>query len=248
LNTTSTFALVIPAAGIGTRMQSEIPKQYLSLLDKTVIEHSIAAFIDHPLISQIVVCLHEQDAFFKQLKIASHPKIKTVVGGATRADSVLSGLHYLQNNTEENWVLVHDAARPGLSQSALNRLIAARDNHDGAILAMPLIDTIKQARKPSGDMKGNVIEKTVDRNQIWAAQTPQMFNINALIESLKKATEDNVSITDEASAMEYCGLKVALVEGEAANLKITRPEDLAIAGFYIEQAMLQQETQKRDNS
>jgi 2-C-methyl-D-erythritol 4-phosphate cytidylyltransferase len=97
-------------------------------------------------------------------------------------------------------------------------------------------------------MKGNVIEKTVDRNQIWAAQTPQMFNINALIESLKKATEDNVSITDEASAMEYCGLKVALVEGEAANLKITRPEDLAIAGFYIEQAMLQQETQKRDNS
>ena len=228
------LSLVVPAAGIGSRMQSDIPKQYLSLFGKTVIEHTLDVFLTHALISEIVVCLHPNDKVFRQLSIATHPKIHLVNGGETRAESVLNGLNYLQSHSANDWVLVHDAARPGLSQSALQRLIDSRTTHHAAILALPVVDTLKKACTRIQNTSASNIKHTVDRTQLWQAQTPQMFNIEELTKAMTLAQQNNAGITDEASAMEMTGTDIALIEGEASNLKITRPEDLALAEFYLQ--------------
>lgn len=235
----SNFSVVIPAAGIGARMASDIPKQYLTIAGKTVLEHAINTFIDHPLIQHIVICLHPNDTIFKQLGIANHHKIHSVNGGETRAESVLKGLHFLRAFTD-SWVLVHDAARPGLSQRTLNKLMAARAQCTGAILALPVVDTIKSARADSKQTK-HFIKKTIDRSSLWHAQTPQMFNIDRLIFALNNALKEGLVITDEASAIEHLGDEITIIEGESGNLKITRPEDLTLAAFYLQADMTQRE-------
>lgn len=217
---------VLPAAGIGSRMQCECPKQYLLINNKPIIEYALSALLAHPLIQRVVVALHPQDTQFASLAIASDPRIQVVTGGKNRADSVLAGLRAV---SDYDWVLVHDAARPCLHQDDLNQLIAqAMSSKQGGILAMPARDTMKQAQ-----VEGSQIAHTVDRSHLWHALTPQMFPVELLTACLSKAIDEGASVTDEASALEFCGFHPLLVSGRSDNIKVTRPEDLTLATFYL---------------
>lgn len=232
------FSVVIPASGIGKRMQSSVPKQYLPLLGKTVLEHTINCFLDLPEVKQIIVVIASHDQVFKTLSIASHPKIKTIVGGKERANSVLNGVQYLkaqQNADAQNsqWVMVHDAARPCLEQQdIINLADECIGNNCAGILATQVRDTMKRS-----SIGLNIIDKTEDRNNLWHALTPQCCNVSqlyqALTAQLSSTGEINPSVTDEASALELAGHPVALIEGSAKNIKITQPEDLKLAEYYI---------------
>jgi len=220
---------VVPAAGIGSRMLSECPKQYLSIGDKTILEHSLDALLAHPAVTRVIVALSPQDVHFATLPAARDPRIVQVVGGTQRADSVLAGL---KAAGRAQWVLVHDAARPCLHQSDLSRLLALTGHSRvGGILAAPVRDTMKRARPGCADS----IDHTVERESLWHALTPQLFPLALLRECLERALREGATITDEASALEYCGYHPELVSGRSDNLKVTRPEDLALAEFYLTQ-------------
>jgi 2-C-methyl-D-erythritol 4-phosphate cytidylyltransferase len=217
------FWVVIPAAGIGSRMRADRPKQYLQLSGRTILEHSLNCFLDHPQLKGLVLSLAVDDPFWPTLACANDPRICRAAGGAERADSVLAGLLLLLELGAEadDWVLVHDAARPNLARSDLDGLLAELANDPvGGLLAVPARDTLKRA-----GADGRVAE-TVDRSLIWQAFTPQMFRFAALHQALADALVAGVAITDEASALEWAGQAPKLVEGRADNLKITRPEDL----------------------
>nr|WP_286948383.1 2-C-methyl-D-erythritol 4-phosphate cytidylyltransferase [Pseudomonas sp. UBA6718] len=217
------FWVVIPAAGIGSRMRADRPKQYLQLAGRTILEHTLDCFLDHPRLKGLVLSLAADDPFWPALPCATDPRIQRVEGGAERADSVLAGLLRLVElgAQEGDWVLVHDAARPNLARSDLDRLLAElADDPVGGLLAVPARDTLKRI-----GADGRVAE-TVDRSLIWQAYTPQMFRFAALHRALADALVAGVSVTDEASALEWAGQAPKLVEGRADNLKITRPEDL----------------------
>ncbi|CAO97747.1 2-C-methyl-D-erythritol 4-phosphate cytidylyltransferase [Erwinia tasmaniensis] len=219
---------VVPAAGIGSRMQSACPKQYLTLCGKTILEHSLNALLAHPAVKRVVVALSPQDACFHQLPIAGDKRITTVTGGAQRADSVLAGL---QAAPSARWALVHDAARPCLHPDDLARLLALTASSEvGGILAAPVRDTMKRANAGRCD-----IDHTVEREALWHALTPQLFPLALLRHCLQRALSEGATITDEASALEYCGYHPELVNGRSDNLKVTRPEDLALAQFYLTQ-------------
>lgn len=222
---------IIPAAGIGSRMNADCPKQYLQVAGKTIIEHTINALLLNPLVSNIVVALSPDDSYFATLEVASNPRVTTVHGGKERADSVLAGLNLLAQNEQmqNRWVLVHDAARPCLHQDDLNKIIQlSTTDYCGGILAAPVRDTMKRSVKTS-----DVIDHTVERDALWHALTPQFFPLILLRDCLSKALKENAIITDEASALEYCGYQPVLVSGRTDNLKVTRPEDLALAEFYL---------------
>jgi 2-C-methyl-D-erythritol 4-phosphate cytidylyltransferase len=217
------FWVVIPAAGIGSRMRADRPKQYLQLAGRTILEHTLDCFLDHPRLKGLVLSLAADDPFWPALPCATYPRIQRVEGGAERADSVLAGLLRLVElgAQEGDWVLVHDAARPNLARSDLDRLLAElADDPVGGLLAVPARDTLKRI-----GADGRVAE-TVDRSLIWQAYTPQMFRFAALHRALADALVAGVAVTDEASALEWAGQAPRLVEGRADNLKITRPEDL----------------------
>lgn len=216
------FSAVIPASGVGSRMNAPLPKQYLKIQNKTILEHTLQIFLAHPQIHKIVVAVSEQDPFYSQIELLKHPKIHIVFGGETRADSVFNALQVLDKN---DWVLVHDAARPCLKRSDLDQILQISDEN-GAILATPAIDTMKRA-------SGNQITHTEDRSTLWHALTPQFFKVDLLRSALAQAFSKNATITDEASAMELAGFKPLLVAGRSDNLKVTRPEDLALAEFYL---------------
>ncbi|HEY5714861.1 MAG TPA: 2-C-methyl-D-erythritol 4-phosphate cytidylyltransferase [Psychromonas sp.] len=217
---------VIAAAGIGKRVGADIPKQYLTVLGKTIIEHSLTPFIEHPDITQVVVSIAKNDLWFAQLDIAKHPKIKVVEGGARRVDSVLSALQVIDGN---DYVLVHDAARPCVTRTDIDKLITkVLFLKQGAILASRVCDTMKRC-----DWNGQ-IAKTVERENLWHALTPQMFQNKALLKAITSAKELH-NITDESSAMEMAGEPVAIVEGRSDNLKVTREEDLQLAELYLSQ-------------
>ncbi|WP_455924327.1 2-C-methyl-D-erythritol 4-phosphate cytidylyltransferase [Pseudomonas putida] len=217
------FWAVIPAAGVGARMAADRPKQYLQLGGRTILEHSLDCFLDHPGLKGLVVSLAEDDPYWPDLASARDPRIQRAPGGTERADSVLNALLHLhaQGAADEDWVLVHDAARPNLARSDLDKLLGELA-HDpvGGLLAVPAKDTLKRA-----DAHGRVAE-TVDRSTIWQAYTPQMFRLGALHRALADSLVADVAITDEASAMEWAGLAPRLIEGRSDNLKVTRPEDL----------------------
>ena len=221
-------AVVIAAAGIGKRLGGTIPKQYLPLLDKTIIEHAITPFLTHAKISRVIVSIAKNDHWFENLPLASHPKIKIVTGGKERVDSVLAALNTL---ADADYVLVHDGARPCLQASDIDKLIDfVEKNKQGAILAGKVIDTMKRA-----DTKNKIIN-TIDRSELWRAFTPQMFLNSELTQAiLENSTPEK--ITDEASAMEMAGWPVNIVEGRADNLKVTREEDLQLAEFYLKKAL-----------
>lgn len=221
--TLPSFWVVIPAAGIGSRMRADRPKQYLQLAGRSILEHTLDCFLDHPQLKGLVLCLAADDPYWPALPGALDPRIQRVEGGAERADSVLNGLlQLLELGAQEgDWVLVHDAARPNLARADLDLLLAElADDPVGGLLAVPARDTLKRA-----GADGRVLE-TVDRSVIWQAFTPQMFHFAALHRALADALVAGVAVTDEASALEWAGLAPRLIEGRADNLKITRPEDL----------------------
>lgn len=222
-----TITAVVPAAGVGRRMGADLPKQYLMLSGKTVLEQTLDRLLAHPSVGHIIVAIGPHDEVFSTLAPASHPDISWVVGGAERADSVLSALR--QVTTE--YVLVHDAARPCLAHADLDALLAAGRQPDGAILACRVRDTMKR-----GNERGGITE-TVPRQDLWHALTPQCFPTQPLRRALEQALAGGVEVTDEASAMEWAGFHPRLVEGRADNIKITRPEDLGLAAFFLQQLL-----------
>lgn len=227
MNNSSNIIAIVPAAGIGSRMKSQTPKQYLKIGSMTILEHTLHKLLSHPRISQIIVAIHAQDHFFATLPIATHPAINVVHGGSTRADSVLAGLNIL---SDEQWALVHDAARPCVDHNDISRLInTVFETQQGAILATRISDTVKRAYQTND----NVIESSEDRTYLWGAATPQLFKVGELKSCLKHALNNHISITDEASAIEYAGGHPRLVECRRDNIKITHPEDLALATFYL---------------
>lgn len=221
---------IVPAAGCGRRMQAASPKQYIKIGTQTILEYTLDKLLSFAIIKQIVVVINHDDCLFTTLPVASHPKIVVTYGGATRADSVLAGLAVLNNH---DWVLVHDAARPCVSHEDIKKLIdVVIKQQTGAILATRITDTIKKAQPTLND-NCSMIEATYDRRFLWAAATPQMFNVSRLRSALIKAQANSLEITDEASAMEFCGDYPLLVECRRDNIKVTQPEDLALATFYL---------------
>ncbi|WP_340051425.1 2-C-methyl-D-erythritol 4-phosphate cytidylyltransferase [Pseudomonas proteolytica] len=217
------FWAVIPAAGVGARMAADRPKQYLQLGGRTILEHSLGCFLDHPSLKGLVVSLAVDDPYWQSLACAGDPRIQRADGGSQRSGSVLNALLQLNalGASDDDWVLVHDAARPNLSREDLDTLLAELA-HDpvGGLLAVPARDTLKRV-----DKHGRVVE-TIDRSLIWQAYTPQMFRLGALHRALADSLVADAVITDEASAMEWSGQAPRLVEGRADNIKVTRPEDL----------------------
>lgn len=217
------FWAVIPAAGVGARMAADRPKQYLQLGGRTILEHSLGCFLDHPSLKGLVVSLAVDDPYWPNLACAADPRIQRADGGAERSGSVLNALLQLNalGASDDDWVLVHDAARPNLSREDLDTLLAQlADDPVGGLLAVPARDTLKRV-----DKRGRVVE-TIDRSLIWQAYTPQMFRLGALHCALADSLVADALITDEASAMEWSGQAPRLVEGRADNIKVTRPEDL----------------------
>ncbi len=233
-NRVTNFWVVLPAAGSGSRMKNATPKQYLTINNTTVIEHAVKVFLDNSEVKMLMICLQTGDRRFGDTRLAEHPKVETTLGGESRAESVLNGLLALRAH-EHDWVLVHDAARPCLSNHLLERLIEQlRDDDVGGLLAVPAKDTLKQASQNQRSLA------TLDRSTIWQAQTPQMFRYGVLRESLIRALKQGVDITDEASAVEASGYQPKLVEGDARNLKVTTPDDLQLAEYLltVEQSVL----------
>lgn len=224
---------VMPAAGAGRRFGGAVPKQYLPLCGRRVIEHSLATLLEHPAIEGCVLALSAEDEWWADTAYASHAAVQRVAGGAERSDSVANALEALSEYADEHdWVLVHDAARPCLTRSDLDRLIAALgDGPAGALLAVPMHDTVKVADAASGDR----VLRTIPREQLWRAYTPQAFPLGTLRRALARARDQGSAITDDASAIEQLGLRPLLVAGRSDNLKITRPEDLPLAQFFLEQ-------------
>lgn len=219
--------VIIPAAGIGKRMGSDTPKQYLKIKNKTIIEHSISSFINRPEIFKILVVLHPDDAQWS--RISNTENVLTTVGGETRAHSVMNGLQYLQEMVSKNdWVLVHDAARPCLNDEVLDRFIhAVKDHPIGGLLALPVSDTLKKIDT------NHEVRETVSRESLWAAQTPQIFRYSVLYEALQHALDSDAVITDESSAIELSGGHPLVVKGDPRNIKVTRAGDLPLAEKFL---------------
>lgn len=231
ISTSQPFWFIVPAAGVGRRFGGAQPKQYLSLGDTTVIEQTLQKLVSFVHCKAVIVAVCEDDHYWSTLEIASHPTIKRVAGGAERSQSVLNALESIKGLAGDNdWVLVHDAARPCVDVSHIAQMFKELDDHKvGGLLALRVADTIKQ-ENAMGE-----VEVTLDRSQLWQAQTPQMFRFKLLLDALKQSLAAGVTITDEASAIEWQGMKPALVEGSRRNLKITLPEDLELAQFYLQQ-------------
>lgn len=219
------YWVIIPAAGIGQRMNVERPKQYLHLLGKTILEHTLSCFLAYPHIEKIIVVVAENDLYWPSLNLLSNPKILTATGGGKRFESVLSGLHKIAPWALPNdWILVHDAARPCLQHQDIDRLIQQLQGHVvGGLLGIPVADTLKK-NNPLGEVMG-----TMDRHDIWQALTPQMFRYQKLINALQYCMEHHLNITDSSSALEILGEKPLLVRGRRDNIKITYPDDLLLA-------------------
>ena len=228
--------VVIPAAGVGARMLADRPKQYLPLAGSRVLEHTLRCFTQHPRVCGIVLAVSIEDAYWPDLLLEADVPIHCVPGGSERAQSVLSALHFLSALTQNEahasdpWVLVHDAARPCLRREDLDKLLATLNADPvGGLLAIPVRDTMKRA-----DEYGCVAH-TEPRAGLWHALTPQMFRLRHLQQCLENALAQGLSVTDESSALEWAGYTPRLVEGCADNIKITRPEDLALAEFFLQQ-------------
>jgi 2-C-methyl-D-erythritol 4-phosphate cytidylyltransferase len=217
---------IIAAAGQGRRMDAERPKQYLELAGATVLEHALRPLLSHPRISGIVVVLAPGDEFWPRLPVATAPRVQTTVGGDARQQSVLNGLIALEGKADtQDWVLVHDGARPCLSTEALDTLmVAVESDRIGGLLGVPLGDTLKRA-----DAAGLRCESTLERKGLWCAQTPQMFRYHLLRAALSQALTQGVGVTDEAQAIEALGHRPRLVRGSPHNIKITHREDLVLA-------------------
>lgn len=227
--TTKRHWLVIPAAGIGQRMQADRPKQYLTLSDRFLLDVTLSRLLAAMNFAGCRVALHPEDAWWPRTEASRDRRVGTCAGGEERSESVLRALDTLVGEAaEDDWVLVHDVARPCLARDDLARLVTTLSDHPvGGLLACPVTDTLKQA-DPSGQ-----VSATVDRSRLWRALTPQMFRYGLLRRALTDALASGAAITDEASAIEHAGGSPQLVEGRPDNLKVTLPADLALAEFVL---------------
>lgn len=230
---------VIPAAGVGKRMGAHIPKQYLPLAGKTVLEQTLSVFIHHPHISGIVVAVSKGDPYWQDMEknikeqlVSQGKSLMVADGGNERCHSVLNALQCLSKRaSERDWALVHDAARPCLTADDIDKLIIhLADSETGGLLGLPMADTVKRCNS------NHQVLETVDRSTLWRALTPQMFPLKLLTDSLKQAINEEALVTDEASAIELQGLRPIMVEGQPGNLKITHPGDLQLAEMFLSQA------------
>lgn len=228
------FWAIIPAAGTSQRMGAAVPKQYLPLGKTTVIQAAINNFLRHPKIAGVIVSLRADDQYWDNLAVSRNEKIHTVMGGESRTESVHNAIKFLENTAAEDhdFVLVHDAARPCLRYTDLDLLIQQLEQDDvGGILAAPVSDTLKIVENQSES--NHTIFKTLDRESIWRAFTPQMFRLVSLKKALVYCVEENIKVTDEASAIEALGLQVKLVKGHSDNIKVTHGEDLELAAAIL---------------
>lgn len=226
---------IVAAAGQGLRMDVERPKQYLGLAGATVLEHAIRPLLAHSRIEGIVVMLAPDDRFWPTLRLASSPRVQTAIGGTARQHSVMNGLVALENRVgAEDWILVHDGARPCLGTAELDSLMTMlADDRVGGLLAVPVADTLKRA-----DASGLRSEATLERTALWSAQTPQMFRYRLLRSALERAALQGLAVTDEAAAVEALGHRPRLVRGSSRNIKITHRDDLILAEAVLRAAVV----------
>ena len=224
------YFLVVPASGIGQRMNSTIPKQYIILENGlTILDQCLNTILSNDLISGFIVALDKKDSYFKSSNFAKDPKLISIAtGGKERFNSVLNALNALDQNAKPNdWVLVHDAVRPCIRKEDINKLIEeVADDKVGGILANRIVDTVKQKNN------GRLVS-TIDRQKLYIAQTPQMFRYAILKDSIEKAIKSNMHITDESEALESLNYSIRIVEGSSSNIKITTQEDIHLANYFL---------------
>lgn len=231
------FVVIVPAAGVGKRMLASCPKQYLKINNQSILTHTANRLLSHPNITKVVLVLSDEDEYFAQTELANNTNIVRVSGGKERVDSVLNGLCAIDAK-KFPWALVHDAARPCVTHDDIDKLIEqCLLKQCGGILAAQVVDTMKQSSKK----QSNVVHSTIDRNNLWHAFTPQMYKTAELRQAIEQALARGLEITDESSAIELASLPSLLVSGRRDNIKITRPEDLALATFYLDQQKLDQQ-------
>jgi 2-C-methyl-D-erythritol 4-phosphate cytidylyltransferase len=216
---------VFPAAGVGRRMAANVPKQYLDLLGRPIICWTLECVLNHPAVHAGVIALADHDTQWRTISNNFEKPLYEVTGGAERSDSVLAALEFLMARAgSDDWVLVHDAVRPCVSRDDIDRLLAAGlVRSDGALLAVPVRDTLKRQEA------GGRVRDTASRDGLWHALTPQLFPLTHLHQALNTALERGTPVTDESQAMETAGYQPLLVEGRPTNIKITRRHDLALA-------------------
>ena len=216
--------VIVPSAGIGTRFESEVPKQYAEINGVSILEKTINHFLNLEIFEKIIIPISTEDNFFEKLSVSKHKKIIKVNGGSTRSESVMSALEYIKENS---LVVVHDAVRPCIRKEDINKLIEeVADDKVGGILANRIVDTVKQKNN------GGLVS-TIDRQKLYIAQTPQMFRYAILKDSIEKAIESNVHITDESEALESLNYSIRIVEGSSSNIKITTQEDIQLANYFL---------------
>lgn len=214
------ISVVVPAAGLGVRMEAVRPKQYIDVAGKTILEHTLTRILGlHP--DKLVLVVSPDDNFFQSIPVVDQCEI--AIGGVERVDSVLSGLGKLHIDADD-WVMVHDAVRPCVRTADILLLCSeVRDHEIGGLLGIPVTDTVKRA-------DGNLVVGTTDRSQLWLAQTPQLFRYGILLRALQAAP---ANITDESSAVEALGHQPLMVQGHSDNIKVTTQDDLSMAAFYL---------------
>ncbi len=214
---------IIPAAGMGVRMGSDVPKQFLSLDGKPILHHTLSVLDQCSIVDEIVLVVSEKEVLKAQQEIQSvHPKLKKVIaGGKERQDSVDNGLQSLDSETDI--VVIHDGVRPFVSPDLIRETVEAARDFGSAIAAIPVSDTVKKVNEDA------LVERTIDRGGLWRVQTPQTFQVPLLKEAFEKARADNFYGTDESSLIEYLGREVKVIPGSEFNIKITRSEDLVLA-------------------
>ncbi len=223
---------IVPAAGIGQRMSGVLPKQYIEVNGKPILAHTLDVICQIPHVKKVIIPLHPNDHYWSSLIDLPYDNVMTVTGGELRNDSVLNALTAIKNNAQaQDWVLVHDAVRPCITVNDICELLMQIADHPvGGLWGVPVRDTLKQV-----DANQNV-EKTVPRECLWHAQTPQIFRFELLYQALQKTKDDKINITDDASAIEYLGYHPKMVQGNYTNIKITWPEDLIMAAHWFKHA------------
>lgn len=242
---------ILPAAGVGSRMKAHCPKQYLSLQGQYLIDHTLSRFLHHPSFEKIVLVLSDNDGYWADSQYYQSERIIRAAGGRERSDSVLAGLRAIECLADDDdWVLVHDIARPCLQHSDIDHLINQTlaystgsdsiegSRRSGGLLAVPVRDTMKRSNPQQQGISSEqlaVVDHTVERAHLWHALTPQMFRYRDLLDGLVHCQQQTLPVTDEASAMEYLGYQPLLVSGRADNIKVTHPQDLALAELFLSQ-------------
>ena len=229
--TETKFWAIVPAAGAGKRMGADIPKQYLTLGDRSVLEHTLDTLLSCQRLAGVILVLSPADQRWAEIaQRYTQQALETVGGGAERSHSVLNGLDHLATRaTDDDWALVHDAARPCVSAEDIECLMSTLEGgREGGLLGVPVADTMKRVDKELS------ISDTVDREGLWHAYTPQMFRLGALRTALQQAIGSGQPVTDEANAMELAGYRPRMVQGSRDNIKITVPSDLPLAAFYLQ--------------